>query len=67
MGLHRSIALEPNSGLRLDSDPPARLDGLPKTATAATLSAYAAGSGLPKLMLPNGTPATISITVAPCE
>lgn len=66
-GIAQVNRLGTECGLRLDSDPPARLDGLPKTATAATLSAYAAGSGLPKLMLPNGTPATISITVAPCE
>lgn len=67
LGLHRSMALEPSSLLWLGSVPPARSATSPKVATAAMLSAYCGGSELPQLMPPMGTPATMSITEAPCE
>jgi hypothetical protein len=49
------------------SDPPARSATSPNVTTAATLVAYSGGSKLPQLMPPMGTPATMSITLAPCE
>src|ERR1043165_3212396 len=67
MGLHRSIALDPYSALWVAIDCLVRVPTSPKVVIATTLSAYSRGSESPHVMLPSGLPATMLITLAPCE